>query len=155
MSNLGNLGVFNVSEVEEKTAYEPIPVGWYSAFIEDSEMKDTRSGGEYLSLTFIITEGKYQDRKIFLNLNLVNSNEKAVEIARQDLGGICRAIGKEQITDSSELHDQPMDIKVSISPARGQYDAFNSIKSYVKYHSMNNSDSDKQPDPTEKKAWSK
>ena len=49
MSNLSAYN-FDASTIEASTSYDPIPAGWYTAIISNSEMKATRDGyGEYLS----------------------------------------------------------------------------------------------------------
>ncbi len=70
MSNLSGYN-FNAEEVEPSSSFDPIPAGWYTAIISNSEMKATRDGyGEYLSLTLQIIEGNYQNRLVFARLNL-------------------------------------------------------------------------------------
>lgn len=134
MNNLSDYA-FNAEEVEASTSdFDPIPAGWYPAIINSSEMKPTKDGyGEYLALTFQIVEGQYTNRLVFARLNLKNANEKAVQIARQDLAGICRATGIMQPSSSQEFHDIPMMIKIKIRPAKDGYDARNDICGYKSY----------------------
>ena len=73
---------FNADEVAPSTSLDPIPAGKYQAVITDSELKMTKSGtGSYLELTFEITDGEFEKRKLWARLNIRNSNQKAVEIA--------------------------------------------------------------------------
>ena len=148
MSNLSGYG-FNAEEVEIKNDFDPIPAGWYTAIISASEMKPTRDGyGEYLSLSFQIIEGEYQNRLIFARLNLKNQNETAVTIARQDLAAICRATGIMQPQSSQEFHDKPMMVKVKVRPAKDGYEASNDICGYKSY----SDDAPIQPAPTKQTA---
>ena len=58
---------------------------------------------KYLKVEMDITEGEFQGRKLFENLNLVNKNDLAVTIAQQTLAEICTAVNKPSIQDSSEV----------------------------------------------------
>lgn len=127
----GNLSGFNAAEVEPQGSFEPIPAGWYTAMVTDSEFKPTKNGqGEYLQLRLDIIKGEYEGRVIFDRLNLNNPNQTAVEIAQRQLSSICRAVGIMTPTDSSELHDKPLKVKVSIRPAGNGYEASNEVKAY-------------------------
>ena len=125
---------FNAEEIDisdQPTKYDPIPEDMYKAVIIDSEMKPTKAGnGAYLELKFEVIDSQYEGKWIRARLNLQNQNPKAVEIAERDLSSICRAIGKKAIADSEELHHKPLQIKVVIQPARGEYAASNEIKAY-------------------------
>jgi len=130
MSNLSGYN-FDASTIEASTSYDPIPAGWYTAIISNSEMKATRDGyGEYLSLTLQVIEGQYENRLVFARLNLKNANDKAVDIARKDLAAICRAVGVMSPQSSEELHDKPLMIKVKVRAAQGEYDASNDVAGY-------------------------
>lgn len=127
----GNLNGFNAEEIEPQGSFEPIPAGWYTAMITESEFKPTKNGnGEYLQLRLDIIDGEYEGRVIFDRLNLNNPNQTAVEIAQRQLSAICRAVGIMTPRDSSELHDRPLKVKVSIRPAGNGYDASNEVKAY-------------------------
>lgn len=125
-------GVF-VPEEAEDNPFEPIPAEWYTAEIVKSEMKDTKDKtGKYLALSFRVLEGEFKGRLVFVNLNLVNQNETAVRIARSDLKAICKAVGiTDELEDSVDLHNVPMDIKVTIKPETSQWPAKNEIKAYA------------------------
>lgn len=109
-------GTFDASNVEPATARELLPPGKYVAQIIESEMKDTQAGGKMLALTLEIQDGQHARRRLWDNLNLVNSNPKAVEIAQRTLSAICHAIGRMQVNDSEELHFRPMLISVEVEP---------------------------------------
>ena len=121
---------FNAEEIEPRTAYEPLPAGWYVAMITDSEMRETRTGGQVLQLRLDIVEGEFENRVIYDRLNLIHDNPQAVEIAQRTLSSICRAVGVMQPQDSEDLHDVPMRIKVAIRPASNGYEASNNVKAY-------------------------
>ena len=162
MSNLAGYN-FNAEEVEPSSSFDPIPAGWYTAIISNSEMKATRDGyGEYLSLTLQIIEGQYENRLVFARLNLKNANDKAVDIARKDLAAICRAVGVMSPQASEELHDIPLMIKVKVRPASGEYEASNDIGGYKAVEGANLTPAPKAaskpqtpPPAATKKPWQK
>ena len=122
---------FNAADHSPSTANEPVPDGWYKVVIDESEMKATKTGGgQYLQIRFNIIEGQFANRKVFTRLNLINSNETAVSIAQSDLSAICHAVKVMQINDSVQLHNIPLQIKVVVKAADGQYGASNEVKGY-------------------------
>lgn len=132
MSNFqGNLHGFNATEVKPQDTFEPLPAGWYPVIITESEFKPTKNNqGSYLQLTMTVTEGPYENRKIFDRLNLDNPNQTAVEIAQRALSAICHAVGVMTPSDSTELHDRPLEVKLSVRPAKDQYEPSNEVRAY-------------------------
>lgn len=125
------LNGFNAKEVEPNTGFDAIPAGKYEALIVDSEMRPTKSGsGEYLYLTFQITEGDFKNRKLWTRLNLNNPNEMAVKIARGELSAICRAVDVLTPDDSTQLHNIPLVIKVVCKKNVDTDEITNEIKGY-------------------------
>jgi hypothetical protein len=126
-----NLSGFNAADHEDHQPMEPVPAGWYTVVIAKSEMKPTKDAtGEYLQLDLQVVEGEYSGRYIFDRLNLINNNQVAVDIAQRSLASICRAVGVLTPSDSAELHDRPFEVKVSVRPPKGDYDASNDVKGY-------------------------
>lgn len=109
-------GTFDANNVEPSAPIELLPPGDYPVQIVASEMKDTKTGGQMLALTLEITDGPARGRKLWENLNLVNSNTQAVEIAQRTLSAICHAVGRLQVNDSEELHFKPMIASVATLP---------------------------------------
>jgi hypothetical protein len=123
---------FNAHEVEPNVTFEPVPAGKYIAVIVDSEMKQTKSGnGNYLELTFEITEGEYQGRKVWARLNIDNPNADAVKIARGELSAICRAVNVMMPNDSVDLHNLPLEINVKCKKRDDTDEISNEIKGYA------------------------
>lgn len=129
MSNLGDFNAEHVDPHEEITA---IPTGKYTAMIVASEMKTAKSGGEYLELTFQITEGEYKDRKVWSRLNLKNQNPLVMQIAQGQLSSICRAVDVMKPGDSSRLHNREMTISVKCKKRTDTGDMTNDISGYDK-----------------------
>ena len=117
--------------VPDSGQQDPVPAGWYNAVIDKSEMKPTKDGtGMRLELQFKVIDGQFTNRKIFEGLNLQNANPVAQEIAYKQLSAIAHAVKVLIVEDSSQLHNIPLKIKVSLKAASGQYEAKNEIKAY-------------------------
>ncbi len=124
----GNLSGFDAGQVEPNQGFDVLPAGEYEACIVASTMKPTKDGnGKYLELELQILNGPFQNRKVFDRLNLVNSSAKAVEIAKGTLSAICRAVGVLTPQDSSELHNKPLRIKVTVRKS-DEYGDGNEVK---------------------------
>jgi len=123
--------VFKASEVEGSSSFEVMPEGWYIAQITKSEFKENSKGtGKYLALSFTIVDGQHSKRMFFTNLNLVNQNPTAVEIANRTLKDICTACGLDEIEDSEELHGIPMAVKLKVKPSEGKWPERNEPVAY-------------------------
>jgi hypothetical protein len=122
---------FNVNELPQGNGnFEPLPAGWYTASISQSELKDTKAGnGQYIKLRYDITGPSHQGRVVFGNLNIKNANPKAEEIGRQQLGDIMRAIGLAKVTDTDQLIGGQIGIKLEVKQDE-QYGASNEVKGF-------------------------
>jgi hypothetical protein len=129
------IGNFNAEEVKPAGDFSALPAGDYAVIISNSEMKPTKTGGQMLVLTLQVIEGEHKDRYLWSRLNLQNANEKAVEIAQRELSAICHATGVMRLSDSAELHDKPMTVKVAYVPPKGEYGESNDIKAWRPYGS--------------------
>lgn len=124
---------FDANEVAPVKPNEPVPTGKYLAKITESEMKITKKGnGRYLQLTFEISDGEYAGRLIWARLNLENPNPQVVAIGRAELSAICRAVGVMQPSDTTELHELPMEISVRTKKRRESDELVCEIKRYAK-----------------------
>ena len=129
---MANITGFDAAAIEPQS-FEALPVGIYNAIIIASEWNQTRSGnGRYLKLTFQVYEGEYKGRQLFARLNLENPNTQTVEIARQQLSAICRAVGVLRPNDTCELHNLPLAIKVILTKNKMTDEVYNEIKDYRK-----------------------
>lgn len=120
---MGNLGNFNSAEVEPQSMnFDPLPAGKYLCHVSESEVKETSKGGEMLKLTFEVDEAAWEGRKIWTNLNIVNDNPKAQQIALGMLSALCRAVGKVGlVSDSAQLHDKLVIVSVGIEAGTVEY----------------------------------
>ncbi len=123
---------FDLTGVTPSTgATDPVPAGWYNAMVTESELKPNKGGdGSVLSLVFSVVDGYYMNRKIYVRLNVRNKSEVAQNIARADLAAIAKAVGYPTITDSAQVHNLPMKIKVKISKGNDGYEPSNDVTAY-------------------------
>lgn len=122
----------DMTHVKPAEGFDTIPAGWYKAIIDESERRPTKDGqGERLNLRFQVIEGQYAGRKVFTGLNIRNANEKAQEMGMGQLSAVAHAVGILQISDSQQLHNLPMFIKVKIQKDKeGQYEDRNEITAW-------------------------
>ena len=122
----------NTEDNNETTGFSVIPEGSYQAHIIKSEWKTTKAGdGEYINIHLVILDGEFAGRMLFENLNMVNPNKIAEDIARKTLNSICTACKLQAVEDTDELHGIPMEVKVKVKPAQSDWPAGNSIASYL------------------------
>jgi hypothetical protein len=122
---------FNAQEVQPATGFDPVPAGTYTAEITDSDMVQTKAGtGHYIKLTFKIIGPTHANRLVWTNLNVDNPNEKAVQIAREQLSAICHATKVMQLNNTEQLHGIPLQVKIVVRQDE-QYGASNEIKDFM------------------------
>jgi hypothetical protein len=128
------IGTFDATTIAPATEMTALPSGEYLMAITESEMKETKGGtGQYLQLVFAVLNAAIPEligRKVFVRLNLINSNQTAVDIAQRELSAICHAIGVLKLQDSQQLHDLPMTCSVKFMPAKGEFAESNKIAGY-------------------------
>ena len=143
---MGNLNFDSATTEPVTMGFEPLPAGWYTLKVTDTEVRPTSKGdGEYLKVEFEVV-GK--SRKHWENFNLWNPNEKAQQIARGQFSALCRACGKiGLVKDSSELHGKQFDAKLRIVPAKDGYEAKNAVNEYKAIEKVRTAidDGDKPP----------
>ena len=122
---------FDAGQYEPDAGLAAIPAGTYAAHITNSDKRDNKNGsGWHLWYEFEVREGPYRGRKVFTRFNLGHSNPETVRIANAQHSALCRAVGKMRVTDTTQLHMLPVEIKVTHREATEQYDASNDIRGY-------------------------
>ena len=91
--------------------YGAIPDGSYPAMITEYQYKETKSGGQMLVLTVEVIDGPCKGRKVWENLNVVNKNETAQNIAHSKLKGYFNAVSAEGSVEEQDLVRIPFGIK--------------------------------------------
>lgn len=114
----------------ERGEFSPLPDGWYDVRIDSAEVKQTKSGtGSYIKVRYNVTGPSHAGRVIFGNLNITNSNPKAEEIGRQQLGELMRAIGLASLSDTDQLAGGVLQIKLTTRKS-DEYGDSNEVKGY-------------------------
>lgn len=96
------------------TNYDALPSGFYDATIANAEIKDSKSGGKYINVRYDITGPSHGGRVVFGMITIANSNPKAEEIGRQQLGELIRAIGLDKLSDTDQLIGGTLAIKLTV-----------------------------------------
>ena len=121
---------YKVDEKDTEQSFDPVPAGEYLVIIENSDfMENKQATGQMLKLTYQIIDGPFKGRKLFNNLNLVNTSKQAEQIARQTLNSIGVACGVLHIKDSAQLHNIPIKVDVGVKD-----DATYGLQNRIKKH---------------------
>jgi hypothetical protein len=113
-------------------SFDLIPPGWYNAELVDAEVRTAKSGnGEYLSLQFSLLDAPHVNRRVFVSLNLWNSNSEAVRIANQQRFELLTALGKPNAQDTAELMGIPVALRLAVKEDKsGMYEPRNEVKGF-------------------------
>ena len=132
-----NLDLTNVN-TNDSGGWRSLPAGEYRLMIMDAQTRELKSGnGTALTLECQVLGGDHQNKKIFENLNVIHSNEKAQQIAQRILATLLDATGipRNGLTDTQQLCGKTVvaDIKRSkAGEGYGDADGFqNSIQAFA------------------------
>jgi hypothetical protein len=121
---------FDTHSVEPASDFSPLPPGEYPVIIEKAEVKQTKAGtGSYLQIQLSVIGEKYQNRKLFGRITLANPNETAVDIGRRELAALGQAVGLKAITDSQQLVNARLLVKVKVKKGKNSIED-NEIAAY-------------------------
>jgi len=108
---------FNPDAVSDRPVKTLLPVGEYVVEITDSDFKETKNGlGKYINFEFTVIDGEYVGRKFYENLNVVNKNDKTVEIANRALKDLLRSTNTldKPFKNTAMLHNIPLKVRASM-----------------------------------------
>lgn len=118
---------WNTEKLEEaaqaQDSFAALPVGEYRAMISSVTDKENKKGtGNYLSFELEIIEGKYENRKLFDNVNYKNTNPAAEQIAWKTLLAIKNACFGEAAKQPAleDFEGKTLRIKVKQEQYNGQ-----------------------------------
>lgn len=155
MANISSLN-FDASQVPPAEAFEALPAGTYKAVITKTEMKDNRAkNGVFLEVELQIVDGEHANRKVWDRINLLNPSATAVEIGKRTLSAICHAVHVMRPSDTSELHNIPLIIKVGVEKRSDTDDMSNVVKGYVALNSVEVSQPQTQAPAGGKPSWAR
>ncbi|WP_067582769.1 DUF669 domain-containing protein [Endozoicomonas ascidiicola] len=126
MAQLG----FNAGDYDPTDEFEPLPAGEYLTMITESALENTKTGGRMVKLTYTIMEGQHESRKLWSQHNIENKSPRAEEIGRKELSRIAHAIGQPMISDTDQLLNQVIRIRVVIKNDPG-YGPKNEVKKWI------------------------
>lgn len=90
----------------ERTPRELVPNGRYTMQASKVEQHWNDRGGFMLKAEFEILDGEHAGRKVFENFNVVNANETAQKIGREQLANLCDALDiSKEFTDEIDLEE--------------------------------------------------
>lgn len=123
---------FDANNIPPPNSFEPLPAGWYKVAIVSAEEKPNKAmTGAYIQFGLEVIEGEYGGRRLFDILNVENPNKTAEDIAKRQLGAICRSINVMTPRDLSDFVDKVLMAKVAIQPPANGYEASNKVKEYA------------------------
>ena len=118
---------------KRESNYELLPAGFYTAQVIESEIVPLQSGqGQALKLTFEVLQDGYRSRKVWARLNIQHSGSPESErIANEQLRELCESVGVVRMSDTTELHNKPVQIRVKIREDKtGKYEPQNDVIGY-------------------------
>lgn len=119
MADLGQ--EFVADEVDDKLDFAAIPAGKYLALISGSEVKvNKKQNGTIAVFKFQIIDGPHKNRIVYLNINLTNPNQDAVNIGKGDLKQIAKATGKPRFSNTEVVHNIPLVIELKVVEYKGE-----------------------------------
>ena len=102
------------SKVDDAQDFTPLPEGRYPCRIVDIEEKLTQNGDDMWRLTFEVTEGEFEGRKIFDNLVFSDLSLKRVKL-------LCSKVGIDVTGDVDLNPDMLIDRKCRITVVVEEY----------------------------------
>ena len=122
---------FEMLEPDAKTEFQPLPQGWYSASVFQTERTTAASGNDYLSVTFEITSADYSGRRVWDNFNLWHEKENVRGIGEKRCSDLARAVGFSNTPpDSDDMLDHHLDVYLKIENGDGNYGPRNKVVGY-------------------------
>lgn len=121
------------SAPKRENNFDLLPAGWYTAQVTESDIVPLKSGmGNALKLTFEVLSDGYRNRKVWARLNIQHrGSPEAERIANEQLRELCEAVGIVRMSDTVELHNKPVQIKVKVRKSDDpQYEDQNEVNAF-------------------------
>lgn len=116
---------FDVDSVEAQVDY--VPPGKYPALIESAELNRTKSQtGYYIKLMLSILDGPHKNRKLFVNINIVNPNQQCVDIGLRTLASLGKALGVKCIKNLDQVLNQTVVAHARVRNEQNEVNSFSS-----------------------------
>lgn len=124
---------FNVALVRPYTSAPVIlPPGKYTVAITSEQIVDLSNGrGTALAFNYTVKEGPQKGAVVRELLNLWHISQDAVTMARSRLAAIVKAVGLQQLGDTTVLQNRPFCVQVSCREWNGR--EYNNVDDYLPY----------------------
>ena len=126
---------FNVALIRPYTSAPVIlPPGKYTVAITSEQIVDLSNGrGTALAFNYTVKEGPQKGAVVRELLNLWHTSQDAVAMARARLAAIVKAVGLQQLGDTTVLQNRPFCVQVSCREWNGK--EYNNVDDYLPYTS--------------------
>ena len=107
---------FNANNYEPSTGFDALPPAWYRVMITKTDLITSKNNpqNDYLKIEYTVIQDYFKNRKVFQNLNINHPKSDVAGYARADLSAIARSVGVMQVHDSNQLHNIPLEIKLTV-----------------------------------------
>lgn len=124
---------FNIGLVRPYTSAPVIlPPGKYTVAITSEQIVDLSNGrGSALAFNYTVKEGPQKGAVVRELLNLWHASQDAVSMARSRLAAIVKALGVQQLGDTTILHNRPFCVQLSCREWNGR--EYNNVDDYLAY----------------------
>lgn len=129
---MASLEGFNPAEVEPSAPIELLPSGDYPIILVETDLAKKDSGAVQFEFCVQVTEGQYQNRRVYSQQNYTKKDGSPNAIGRGQVSQICRCVGVMNPKDTSELHHKRLVAKVGVEKSDG-YDPKNVVKGFKPY----------------------
>lgn len=127
---------FSSGQYEPMTDFEPLPPGKYQVVIEKAEVRDTKAGtGRYIWLEMIVVnDPKFNNRKLWTNINIFNPSTQCVEIGLRVLEALRQAANVSALEDSSQLVGCSVVAHVKVKDGQNNVRTYSAIQQVQPVH---------------------
>lgn len=124
---------FNIASVRPYTSTPVVlPPGKYTVAITSEQIVDLSNGrGTALAFNYMVKEGPQKGAVVRELLNLWHTSQEAVAMARARLAAIVKAVGLQQLGDTTVLQNRPFSIQISCREYNGR--EYNNVDDYFLY----------------------
>lgn len=121
----------NINDPDAQNAgFDLLPAGDYVVTLDRTEKKQTKNGKQYLEFAFSVIDGQYKNRKLWERFFIYEPEKPgSLVYAKRMIAQMLRALGKDSMTDTSELEGRNFLIHVKVDK-NAEYGDRNVIQSY-------------------------
>lgn len=117
----------DLSSVKESSGVAGVlPEGKYTCNITNAELKDSKSGGQYIKVEFTIKEGQpHAKQRVWQNFNVKNANPTAQRVGLEQLKSLLKEAKyptPDRLTDLTSICGLTVGVKTRIRKQEGYSD---------------------------------